>query len=272
MLKFIRDSSRGQGTKAPILSRPNPTLERRGGDKHRSLSAGAGVIAAAVVVVSFLTWLAPDSDRPMPLQVVDRVLPGFAEQIEEQAATVLEGSKETVQHTVRNLREGLAGAGSGIARIANASSKSVVSSPATLPRPSTAMPDPEEPSPSTGEASLPSMLEPSTPPAAAPPPTTSGPTTPPATEEPSPVPEGPPLSMEEPPSATEEPPPAVENPPPVAEESPPATGEASPPTTDEPAPPPTEGPPSTTNPPPPITSQPPPTPNEPPPPPATRDD
>jgi hypothetical protein len=114
MLKVIRDSSRGRGIKAPALSRPNLLLGRRRGDNHRSLFASAGVIAAAVVVVSFLTWLAPDSDRPMPLQVVDRVLPGVAEQIEEQAATVFEGSKETVQNTVRNVREGLAGAGSGI--------------------------------------------------------------------------------------------------------------------------------------------------------------
>src|SRR5215210_4528414 len=195
MLKFIRDRSRGRGIKSPALSRPKLLLGRRGGDKHRSLFAGAGVIAAAVVVVSFLTWLAPDSDRPMPLQVVDRVLPGVAEQIEEQAATVLEGGKETVQNTVRNVREGLAGAGPGIARIANASSRSVVSSPATPPTPSTAMPVSEEPSPSTGETSPPSTVQTSppttyaSPPTAERPPTTSGPTTPPAIEEPSPVPE-----------------------------------------------------------------------------------
>src|SRR5918997_681332 len=186
MLKFIRDSSRGRGTKAPALSRPYVLLGRRGGDKHRSLFAGTGVIAAAVVVVSFLTWLAPDSDRPMPLQVVDRILPGVAEQIEEQAVPVLQGSKETVQNTVRNVREGLAGVGSGLARIANASSSSVVSSPATLPTPSTAMPVSEEPSPSTGETSPPSTVETSLPTTAAPPltaappPTTSRRTTPPA--------------------------------------------------------------------------------------------
>src|SRR5918998_3162764 len=137
MLKFIRDSSRGRGTKAPALARPNVLLGRRGGDKHRSLFAGTGVIAAAVVVVSFLTWLAPDSDRPIPLQVVDRVLPGVAEQIEERTATLFEGGKETVHNTVRNVREGLAGTGSGIARIANASSSSssssVAPSPANLP-------------------------------------------------------------------------------------------------------------------------------------------
>ena len=58
MLKLIRDSSRGRGIKAPALLRPNLLLGRLGGDKHRSLFAGAGVIVAAVVVVSFFTWLA----------------------------------------------------------------------------------------------------------------------------------------------------------------------------------------------------------------------
>ena len=138
LLKLIRDSSRGRGIKAPAFPRPNLLLGRLGGDKRKSLFAGAGVIAAAVAVVSFLTWLAPDSDKPIPLQVVDRVLPRVAEQIEEQATTLLEGSKETVQDTVRNVREGLVGAGSGIARIASTSSSSVAPSPTTPPTSSTA--------------------------------------------------------------------------------------------------------------------------------------
>jgi hypothetical protein len=37
-------------------------------------------------VVSLLTWLAPDSDRPLPLELVDRALPGAVEQVEEQTA------------------------------------------------------------------------------------------------------------------------------------------------------------------------------------------
>jgi hypothetical protein len=48
------------------------------------LSAGAVVVA--VVVVSLLTWLAPDCDRPLPLELVDRALPGAVEQVEEQTA------------------------------------------------------------------------------------------------------------------------------------------------------------------------------------------
>jgi hypothetical protein len=34
--------------------------------------AGVGVVAAAVIAISFLSWLAPDSDRPIrnPLEVV----------------------------------------------------------------------------------------------------------------------------------------------------------------------------------------------------------
>jgi hypothetical protein len=47
------------------------------------LSAGAVVVA---VVVSLLTWLAPDCDRPLPLELVDRALPGAVEQVEEQTA------------------------------------------------------------------------------------------------------------------------------------------------------------------------------------------
>lgn len=279
MLKLIRDSSKGRGTKAPASAHPNVLFGCLGGDKHKSLFAGAGVIAAAVAVVSFLTWLAPGSDRPVPLQVVDHVLPGAAQQIEEQTATLLEGGKETVQDTVRNVREGLAGAGSGITRIANASSILVAPSPATPPTPpSTATMSSEEPSPSTGETSPPGRAELSVPTTAigAPlPTTTSEPaTSSPATEEPTttPVTEEPPPTTEEPPPATEEPPPAAENPPPATEAPPPAPGEA-PPATGGPTPPPSEGPPPVTSPPPPPTSQPPPPmQNEPPPPPASSTD
>jgi hypothetical protein len=242
VLKLIRDSSKGRGTKAPASARPNLLLGSLGGDKPKTLFAGAGVIAAAVAVVSFLTWLAPNSDRPVPLQVVDRVLPGVAQQIEEQAATLLEGGKETVQETVRNVREGLAGAGSGITQIANASSRLVAPSPAT---PGTATSSPEGPPPSTGEtSSAPGTAEPS------PPPTTTT--------------DAPPAVSSEPATSW----PATEEPPPTTEEPPP--------TTEEPTPPPTEVPPPATSvppPPPPTTSQPPsPIQNEPPSPPASNSD
>jgi hypothetical protein len=250
----------GRGENAPALPRLNFLLGPLGGNNRKSLFAGAGVVATAAVVVSFLTWLAPDYDRPIPLQMIDRVLPGVAEQVEEQAATLLEGSKETVQNSVRNVREGLAGAGSGIARLANASSSLVAPSPATLPRPNTATPTSEEPSLSTDETSPPRTvgISSSSTTTDASPPTTSEPTTsapaaeksPAVTEEPAPV-------TEEPPLPKEEPPPATENSPPATEKPPAPTGEP-PPTRDEPTPPPTEEPPSATNPPPPATSQPPP--------------
>ena len=99
----------GRGENAPALPRRKAFLRRLA--SRGSLSAGAGVVAAAVVVVSFLTWLAPDSDRPVPLQLVDRVLPGVAEQVEEQAAALIEGGKEVAQSAARNVREGVLGAG-----------------------------------------------------------------------------------------------------------------------------------------------------------------
>jgi hypothetical protein len=263
--KLIRKE--GRGVFAPALPRLNFLLGPLGGNNRKSLFAGAGVVATAAVVVSFLTWLAPDSDRPIPLQMIDRVLPGVAEQVEEQAATLLEGSKETVQNSVRNVREGLAGAGSGIARLANASSSLVAPSPATLPRPNTATPTSEEPSLSTDETSPPRTvgISSSSTTTDASPPTTSEPTTsapaaeksPAVTEEPAPVTEEPAPVTEEPPPPKEEPSPATENSPPATEKPPAPTGEP-PPTRDEPTPPPTEEPPSATNPPPPATSQPPP--------------
>jgi hypothetical protein len=94
--KLIRREGRGFFVPAfPALPHPKAFLGRLGRFASRgSLSAGAGVLAAAVVVVSLLTWLAPDSDRPLPLELVDRVLPGVAEQVEEQtAAALIEGAK-----------------------------------------------------------------------------------------------------------------------------------------------------------------------------------
>ena len=84
--KLVRKESRGFFVPALL-----PRL--LGGHSRGSLSAGAGVLAAVVVVVSLLTWLAPDSDRPLSLELVDRVLPGAAEQVEEQAAALIEGAK-----------------------------------------------------------------------------------------------------------------------------------------------------------------------------------
>jgi hypothetical protein len=185
-----------------------------------SLSAGAGVVAAAVVVVSLLTWLAPDSDRPVPLQLVDRVLPGVAEQVEEQAAALIEGGKEVAQSAARNVREGVLGTGLSAAREAIPGSSSSAPFPAVLPTPSSTPIS----SPSSEEPSVPS--EPSVPPLEAPPATSEPVTPPPIAEEPPVAEEPPPPAAEEPAPPTEEPAPPAQEPPPITETPPPATGES----------------------------------------------
>jgi hypothetical protein len=235
MPKLIRKE--GRGVKAPaLLARPNLLL-RFGRVSRGYVSAMTGVAVAFVAAVSLLTWLAPNSDKPIPhpIEVVDRVLPGVLEQVDEQVATLLGVGKETV---VRNVREGLVAVGSGIGRIASASS-SVSPSPAILPTSSTSTPTLEGPSQTTNEESPlqarrePSPTgtsEPSAPATEALPPTTSEPS--PATEEPPPT-EQPPT-----PPSTEEPPPPTTEQPPVTEVSLPTTGEL-PPATDQSSPPPT---------------------------------
>src|SRR5215218_197370 len=200
-----------------------------------SLSAGAGVVAAAVVVVSLLTWLAPDSDRPVPLQLVDRVLPGVAEQVEEQAAALIEGGKEVAQSAARNVREGVLGAGLRAAQDGIPASLSAPL-PVVLPTPSSTPTSqsseepsaPSEPSAPAMDSFLPATTsEPSTTPTEAPPtgapPATSEPVTPPPIAEKTPEEPAPPA--EEPAPPAEEPgPPAAEEPP-ITETQPPAPGE-----------------------------------------------
>ena len=235
MLKVVQKLIRkeGRGVFAPALPRRKAFLERLGRPASRgSLFAGAGVVAAAVVVVSLLTWLAPDSDRPVPLQLVDHVLPGAVEQVEEQAAALIEGSKETVQNTVRNVREGVVGAGLRAAQEAIPGSASSVPFPAVLPTPSSTPTSPSseepsapsEPSAPPRDSSLPATTsEPSAPPTEAPP-APSEPVTPPIAEEPPGEP--PPPAAEEPAPPAEEPPaPPVAEEPPVTEAQPPATAE-----------------------------------------------
>ena len=279
MLKLIRH--RGRGVKAPALLaavRPNFLMQRFGRASRGHLFAGAGVIAAAVTVVSLLTWWAPDSDRPIshPMEAIKRVLPGVLEKVDEQVATLLGTEKGTV---LRNVRGGLVAVGSSIpwpggkpseatadqstSRSASASPAALV--PAILPSPNTVTPTSGEPSPtSNGSPPSQTVSEPasgtgvpaSSPATEAPPPTTSGPAppptpeTPPVTEAPSPevpvppTPEKLPLPVEEivdkpaPPTA-EEPPSGA--PPPLTEAPPPAPDEPSPPATDQPPPPPTTG-------------------------------
>ena len=247
MLKLIGNSSRGRGVKAPaLLALPNLLLQRFGRASRGQAFAGAGVIVAAVAVVSLLTWL-NDAHKPLArsIEAVERALPEVLEQVDGQVATLLGVDEETVQ----NVRQGLVGTASEIVRIANAGALASAGSD-TLLTPSTATPEQSSSQPSTDETLPPPATEEPLPATTSePPPTTSEPAPPPTSEEPPPVTEEPPPAPEEPPPAPEEPPPpATENPPPTTEEPPPAPpGEAppatdEPPTTDEPAPPPTEAP------------------------------
>jgi len=251
MLKMISNVVRGRGEKAPALfARPKALLGRLARASRGYALMGAGVIAAAVVVVSLLTFLAPDSDRPLigrPIGAVQSVVPGVLEQVEDrvvQAATLLAVDKESIQNVGENMSAGLAAARSGIstawapipgippaagtAPTTPASDGSSSSSPATdeSSPPQTAS-EPLAPSSSGGGAGE-----------------TSSPASLPATEAPSPImsePTSPPAVEEELPPATEEPPPAVEEP------SPPPTTEEPPPPPNEPAPPRGEQPPPATN-------------------------
>ena len=240
--KLIRKE--GRGVFAPALPRLKTRLMRLGRPTNRgSLSAGAGVVAAAAVVVSFLTWLAPDSDRPVPLQLVDRVLPGVAEQVEEQAAALIEGGKEVVQSAARNVREGVLGAGLRAAQDGIPASLSAPL-PVVLPTPSSTPTSqsseepsaPSEPSAPAMDSLLPATTsEPSTTPTEAPPtgapPATSEPVTPSPIAEKPPEEPSPPAAEEPAPPAEEPAPPAEEPGPPAAEEppitemQPPAPGE-----------------------------------------------
>ena len=251
MLKMISNVVRGRGEKAPALfARPKALLGGHARASRGYALMGAGVIAAAVVVVSLLTFLAPDSDRPLigrPIGAVQSVVPGVLEQVEDrvaQAATLLGVDKESIQNVGENMSAGLAAARSGI-------STAWAPIPGIPPAAGTA---PTTPAPDGSSSSSPVTDESSPPQTASEPlaPSSSGggagetssPAPLPATEAPSPImsePTSPPAVEEEPPPATEEPPPATEEP------SPPPTTEEPPPPPDEPAPPTVEQPPPATN-------------------------
>src|SRR5918997_2497319 len=78
---------------------------RRGGRQHVYMSAG--VIVAAVALVSLFTWL-NDAHKPL-VRSIEEVgkssLPEALEQVDEQVATLLGVNEETV----RTAREGLVG-------------------------------------------------------------------------------------------------------------------------------------------------------------------
>ena len=273
LLKLVRrkeeeeEQAGDRGEKAPVLLRGPRTglllLLRRLGSTSRGYAlAGAGVVVGAVGFVSLLSWLAPDSDRPVghPLEVVERVAGGVLEQVDEQVAALLGTDGETV---LRDVRENLTAVGSRVPWSGRASeitpdrssagSGPTASAPTIRPTlntpvqeepPSTATNEPPTtyaPSPSSTSETMPPVAEPIAEPQ--PPATTGEPTTlPPATADPPTPPAEEPLPTTEEPPPTEEPStPPVEEPPsaeePPIEEVPPPT--ELPPTTEEPAPPPT---------------------------------
>jgi hypothetical protein len=227
--------------------------------------AGAGVVAAAVVAVSLLSWLAPDSDRPIasPLEAVGRVASNVVEQVDDQVqARVGTDGEKTI---LRSLREGIATVSSitpwpsgKSVKVAVGPSSSSTASPdsaSSSADDAAAAPTREESSwASDGAPSEPAPSAPSQPSEtpigtdAPPSPVTSEPVPPPAEEEPpvaeepslAPVAEEPSLPpvAEEPPAAEEPaPPPSAEEPPPAAEEPvPPPSTEEPPPTASDPQP------------------------------------
>jgi len=217
----------------------------RGGRQHMYTSAG--VILAAVVLVSFLTWL-NDAHKPIVRSIEEAVassLPEALEQVDDQVATLLgvdEGS-------VRSVREGLAGlVTSRPERILEIATGQPVSTSSTAPAsaafltPAAATPASEEPSSPAATDAPPSQTSEPSPATDTPPPATSEPAPPPTTDTPPPATEEPsPPAEEASPPVTEEPPPAAGEPAlPKEEPSPPAKGEQPPATKTSPVS--TEGP------------------------------
>src|SRR5919112_3890747 len=193
MLKMISNVVRGRGVTAPALfARPKALLGRLVRASGGYVLMGAGVVGAAVVVVSLLTFLAPDSDRPLigrPIGAVQSVLPGVLEQVEDrvvQAAMLLGVDKESIQNVGDNMSAGLAAARSGISN-AWAPTPGIPPAAGTAPT----MPAPEgssSSSPATDESSPPQTAsEPSAPSSGGGAGETSSPASLPATEALSPI-------------------------------------------------------------------------------------
>ena len=268
MLKLInnivrRGAVRGRDTKAPaLLARPKALLKGLFGRLGRSsggcVLVSAGVIAAAVAVVSLLTLLAPDSDRPFiarPVQaVVQSVLPGVQEQVEggvAQVATLLGVDQESVVQNVResvqdvgeNMREGLTAAHSGSISDSRAPATPGTPAAGTATTTTSASEEPSSsslPATAATEEATPPPLEPASEPSA--PSSSSGggtgevsaPAVSPTTDEATLPTASEPTSEPTSPSVTEKPsPPSSPPPPSPAAEEPPA-----PPTAEEPPPPP----------------------------------
>src|SRR5215210_7208279 len=119
LLSKLISQEEGRGLSAPafLLARCRtglllPLLRRFGRASRGHLFAGAGVMAAAVALVSALTWyngIYTPISRPME-SVVERVLPQVLEQVDEQVSSLLLGIEQggSVQGAVlRSAREGL---------------------------------------------------------------------------------------------------------------------------------------------------------------------
>src|SRR5918995_4772831 len=213
------EEDRGE-KKAPVLlaGRSKGFLGRLGSAGRGYALAGAGVVAAAVVAVSLLSWLAPDSDRPIasPLEAVGRVASGVVEQVDDQVEALLGTYEE--KPILRSVREGIATASSATPWPSGKSIE-VAASPSTGPASSSSSAAPTR----GGGSSLASEGAPSQRASSTPSPSSAGtseaPTT--TTEAPSSSPTAADPSV--PPPSTEEPPPTVEepSPPPPTQEEPP---------------------------------------------------
>ena len=231
MLKLIRN--RGRGVKAPAsVGRANPLSLVR--TTRGYLFAGAGVVVAAVALISVLTWMGADSEKPIPSKVIDHFLPGVVEQVDSQVATTLapllrvdKGLELSNVHTaLASVREGLGTA----LRPASASPLTPsLSPPHTTSMPSTPMPTSKEAPSATNATPAPVIQR-----AASPPATDAAPTTSDPIPTPPPPPPPPATSGSTPPPTTSDPtlPPTTSDPP----SPPPNTGLPSP-TTGNPRPP-----------------------------------
>ena len=257
LLKLVRkeaEREEDRGEKAPVLLGPRTklllVLRRLGSTSRGYALAGAGVMVGAVVVVSLLSWLAPDSDRPIasPLEAVGRIAGGVLEQVDDQVEALLGTDGENT--VLRSVREGLAAAssatpwpGNPVGIAAGPSSGTASPDSASPSTDGAAAPSREESSSASNEG--PSRPASSTPAGSSEAPSVTDAPSPPATSEPAPPASEEPPVVEEPSSPPDaEEPPAPEDPPPPAEEPAPPTSEEPPPVAEEPSPVPSDPPPA----------------------------
>ena len=262
MLKRLvrKEEDEGRGVKTPALIAARMGLLGRLGSMGRWYAlAGAGVVAAAVLVVSLLSWLAPNSDKPIshPLEVVVK-----------QVVALIGADEETVSSSAREgvtaADSKLPWAGERLREIATNRSASAGPVPVSAARqtPTTAAPWAPRSAAPMNESSAPQATrEPSRETSLPSPPSSTSSSPSSSTDEAAPpaAAEEPPPTPSEPPSSP--PPPTMETPLPAAEEPSTAPAEESPPI-EEPSTPPREEPPPTTEESPPTQNQPPPPTNQ----------